>query len=212
MNIAGKKFGRWRVLEPRKIGKSATWLCRCECGLEKVVYQQNLITGKSKSCGCLFREIMAEVNKRQGTHRKTHTRLYRIWSGMKSRCYNNKTCLNFKLYGGKGITVCEEWLDNFIAFYNWSMANGYEEHLTIDRINGNKGYEPDNCRWATHKEQQQNLSTNRKLTIFGETKNITQWVSDNRCTVSRNLLSFRLRKGWNPEVALTQKPKSRRIT
>lgn len=128
------------------------WLCRCECGKEIVVEAYNLKTGHTQSCGCLQREATSVANK---THGKRNTRLYRIWICMKNRCYR-KNHDAYKHYGGRGIKVCDEWLHSFKAFNDWAMANGYRDDLSIDRIDTNKGYSPDNCRWATMAEQNKN--------------------------------------------------------
>jgi len=143
------KFTR---LQPIKvIGKtkknSLIWLCKCDCGKYTKVVADDLRKGSTKSCGCLRRERFL-------THNKSDSRIYHIWSAMKSRCYN-KNNLRYNDYGGRGIKVCKEWKDDFMNFYTWTMANGYEENLSIDRINNDGDYEPNNCRWTTIKEQNQ---------------------------------------------------------
>lgn len=134
-------------------------------------------------------------------HRMCHTRIYQIWNAMKQRCSNPKA-ISYPRYGAKGISVCPEWED-FIGFYNWAMANGYEDHLTIDRIDGNGNYEPSNCRWTTKKEQQNNTSYNRRYTYNGETLTISQWAE--KAEMPRNMLNKRLLRGWDIEKALTTK-------
>lgn len=125
------------------------WLCRCDCGKEVVVPSNKLKSRKSCGCKANRHAIYGEAGK---------TRLYRIWRGMKNRCYQ-PTHNRRKYYGEKGVKMCNEWLNDFMAFYNWAIANGYKDNLTIDRINGDGDYEPSNCRWATYKEQAQNRKT-----------------------------------------------------
>lgn len=137
-------------------------------------------------------------------HGMSHSRLYQIWNGMTQRCSNPKT-ISYKYYGGKGITVCDEWKSCFKTFCEWAMANGYADNLTIDRIDRNGNYEPSNCRWASYKVQQNNTSYNRLLTYCGETHNITQWAEITG--IQRSTLYNRIRRGWNVEKALTKNRK-----
>lgn len=118
---------------------------------------------------------------------------------MKQRCDNPKA-ISYKRYGARGISVCEEWQE-FKPFYDWAMANGYQENLTIDRIDNDGNYEPSNCRWATNKEQQNHTSYNRLYTYKGETLTIAQWAE--KAGISRNMLYKRLLRGWSIEKALT---------
>ena len=144
----------------------------CDCGRETIVAQSSLRSGVTQSCGCLMRELSS---KRATKHGGRKTRLYRIWDNMKSRC-SNPTKGNYKEYGGRGIKVCEEWLHDFAAFRDWALANGYDDALTIDRIDNDKGYSPDNCRWITQAEQNRNQRTNHMVTYHGETKAIREWA------------------------------------
>jgi hypothetical protein len=149
------------------------------------------------SCGCL---------RKAGSHR-THnlsdTRLYRIWGNIKSRCYNTNI-RQYKDYGARGITVCNEWLNSFEVFYEWAMANGYSEELTIDRIDVNGNYEPSNCRWITMKEQSKNRTDNHHLTHNGETKTIAEWSEITG--IHRATIESRLKAGLTIEQALTKAP------
>lgn len=135
-------------------------------------------------------------------HGGRETRLYTIWIGMRERCYT-PSARNYSRYGGKGVTVCAEWLTEFAAFRDWALANGYQSELSIDRIDPTGNYEPENCRWATAKEQQRNKTNNRHITAFGETKVLSEWAEDERCTVSLPTLTGRLNRGWSAERAVS---------
>lgn len=157
-DFTGQRFGRFTVLERVENDKrgNTMWKCRCDCGNIVTVVGYSLKSGRSKSCGCAQIESVVEMNKRcKSTHGKKNTRLYRIWNGMKSRCFN-KNDQDYCNYGGRGITVCEKWRHDFMAFYDWAVANGYDDSLSIDRVNNNGNYEPDNCRWATTSQQNSN--------------------------------------------------------
>ena len=134
-------------------------------------------------------------------HSMCHTRLYHIWNTMKMRCANPKAT-SYKYYGAKGISVCDSWQD-FVGFRDWALSNGYQEDLTIDRIDSNGNYEPSNCRWATRKEQQNNTSYNRLYTYEGETLSITQWAE--KTGIHPNMLYKRLGRGWSIKKAITTK-------
>ena len=136
------------------------------------------------------------------THGKSNTRLYRIYKTMKSRCYNKNREEYFR-YGGRGITICNEWLNDFMGFYNWSMKNGYTDDLTIDRIDNNKGYSPDNCRWVDRKTQCNNTRRNLKLTYKGITHSISHWSE--LLNIDQSVLSHRYYAGWNIEKLLTKR-------
>lgn len=141
----------------------------------------------------------ARINGVNRTHGLSKTRLYTIWAGIKNRCYcsNNK---NYRNYGGRGIEVCDEWKNNFVFFYNWSIKNGYKDNLTIDRIDVNGNYEPNNCRWTTMKEQAHNKRNTRKITIMGETK--TVYEVEKEYKIKAWLLADRYDKGYRDEMLI----------
>lgn len=149
IDLSGKRFGNLVVIsEAYSDKKHLYWNCVCDCGNEKVVSGDSLKQGLTKSCGCLNSQMVSE---RMVKHGESTTRLYHIWTQMIYRC-TNPNATGFKYWGGKGISVCDEWKNDFKSFYDWSMNNGYEEHLTIDRIDPDGNYEPSNCQWVTRSE------------------------------------------------------------
>lgn len=153
IDATGQRFGRLVVVKAAGRNKqgSALWLCRCDCGGLTTVRGSDLRNGSVKSCGCAKVEA---CRARITRHGGGGTRLYDIWKGMRARC-NNPNHKAYPQYGGRGIKICREW-DDFASFREWALANGYREDLTIDRINNDEGYEPNNCRWASYVEQRHN--------------------------------------------------------
>ena len=192
----GMVFGEWTVLEPaRKIEEKRTSgyfsRCRCACGTVRDVRTIDLLRGYSRHCG--------------KKHGGTNTKLHGVWKAMKSRCFNPNRRY-YENYGGRGITVCDEWNKSFQVFQEWATANGYQEGLFIDRIDNSKGYCPENCRWVDRLTNNNNSRKNVFVTAFGETKTLSQWSRDSRCAVNHQALGARIRKGWNPELAITTLP------
>lgn len=172
IDIKGNKYGKLTVIRraenaPKGI---ARWECKCDCGNVVTVRGNNLKSGEVKSCGCLI----GANNKERATHKMSKTRLYRTWAAIKARCYY-KSQPAYKSYGARGIKMCDEWLNSFEAFAEWALSNGYKDDLTIERIDNDKGYAPDNCKWISLGEQANNRRSNIKITYQGETRNLFQW-------------------------------------
>ena len=200
LDLTNQRFGKLKVIkriENKNYGSRSCvqYLCKCDCGNLVKVIAQRLRSGETKSCGCYKKEIVE-------THKQSGTRLYVIWSDMIQRCKNPNNTY-YHIYGGKGICVCEEWT-NFESFYKWAIDNGYNDNLTIDRIDGNGNYEPSNCRWATQKEQQNNKCNNHLIIFNGKTQTMKQWAEE--LGISYTTLSNRINKSkWDIEKALTTK-------
>lgn len=194
LDLTGKIFYGVRVISYNSTNnqKRSCWNCKCSCGKEFVAVGSELIRGKVKGCGCKWKSINSLYK----------SRIYRIHHSMKCRCYNESSS-SFKRYGARGITVCDEWLgkNGFMNFYNWAMNNGYSDNLSIDRIDNDKGYSPDNCRWATPIEQSNNTSTNVKITYNNMTKTLSEWSRE--LNINRKTLYKRLSSGWSIERAFT---------
>lgn len=164
-DLTGQRFGK--LVASKYLGESK-WLCKCDCGNEKIVCAYSLKTENTKSCGCYNTEIATLSNT---THGKSHTRLYNVWLGIKNRCYKQSNKC-YKNYGGRGIIMCDEWKNDFQKFYDWAIKNGYNQfekygNCTIDRINVNGNYEPNNCRWIDNKTQCRNKRTNNIIEYNG---------------------------------------------
>lgn len=193
MNLSGRKFGRLTVISEaeRVLYKERRWLCKCDCGNNKVILQGSLLTGKTKSCGCL----QSETSRRKATkHNLCGTRIYNTYNNMIKRCYHPSQ-KDYEIYSGRGIKVCDEWLNSFSKFVEWALNNGYDDTLTLDRIDVNGNYEPSNCRWVTYKEQMRNTRRTHFVTYNGETLCVTDWAK--KIGVKRERINYYLRKGLN---------------
>lgn len=264
-DLTGQRFGKLvavKDIEHRGNHKPVKWLCKCDCGGERIVDSQRLQRMEVTDCGCVKRNeligmtfgnltvIASHTAEELGLKRKriywecvctcgktiyTHrgrllnpkyktiscgcnsirfhnlsdSPLYSTFYSMHERCYNPKND-HYHNYGGRGISICNEWQKphGFLNFYYWAIKNGYKDGLTIDRINVNGNYEPSNCRWATRKEQQHNLRNNRKATIDGETKLVSEWC--NQYGIHKRTFDERLKRGWSLEDAL-KKPVNKKF-
>lgn len=217
-DLTGQRFGRLVVIkrgQNTKGDNKPTWICQCDCGNIKTIRASGLKGGTS-SCGCLMRERQIEyMHTRKGKlasqykHGLSHSRINGIYRQIKGRCFR-KTNPAFPKYGGRGITICDDWLgDNgFINFYNWSMDNGYADNLTLDRINTDGNYEPSNCRWADWIVQQNNRTNNINITHNGETHTLSEWARLKN--IRYGILLKRYKRGWNPYEMLNY-PKGTRL-
>lgn len=179
-----------------KKGTHKYYNCKCICGTSKVVRINDLRSGNTKSCGCYKSKT---TSKRISTHGMSKTKLYKKWKDMRRRCNNpNRKC--YKNYGGRGIKVCKEWEEDFMNFYNWAMENGYDEDLTIDRVDNDGNYEPNNCRWITRKEQNNNKQQSRYVTINGIAKTLKDWSIESG--LPYDALRRRLDRGWKEDELL----------
>lgn len=197
-DLTGRKFGRLTVLNRTKNDKhdKAQWICQCDCGNKVVVSTGHLKSGHTKSCGCYHKYRASEANK---THGVSHNRICRILYTMIERCQNEKFKY-YKNYGGRGIKVCDEWRNNPQSFVDWSMSHGYEDGLTIDRIDNDGNYEPNNCRWITQKEQLNNTRRNININYNGETHTLKEWSEI--IDIGYDTLRSRIvRKKWPVEKA-----------
>ncbi|MFA6290131.1 MAG: hypothetical protein WC637_00040 [Victivallales bacterium] len=198
-DLTGKRYGRLTVKSrDTNCGKHVKWVCLCDCGNEKTIFAMNLKRGLTTSCGCFRKENIHNPLK----HGLTGTRIYNIYHGMIARCCsiqeNNEA---YPYYRGKGIEVCNEWRSDIKNFYSWAMANGYDESLTIDRIDNDGNYEPSNCRWIPIGEQSKNTSSNHNITFQDETMTMSDWARKKGLKIST--FCARLKKGWSKEEALT---------
>lgn len=208
----GNRYGRLTVIKLEKATKRGRqyWLCKCDCGNEVVKDIGSMRRGKTKSCGCLRKEIIENGNMIK--HGGSRSRLYYVWIDMKNRC--NPSHDSAKYYGARGIRVCDEWLHDFQNFREWAYSNGYDENApygqcTLDRINVNGNYEPSNCRWVDMATQHRNTRRNRYIEIGGETKTIAEWSRTSG--IAERTINTRLSLGWDSKSAVFCEPHQQTI-
>lgn len=198
----GMRFGRLVVVsEAPSVKGRAMWLCQCDCGQIRTVAGSHLRNGNTTSCGCLQKEKTIDNNKARSTHGMCRTHIHRIWLHIKDRCGNEK-CKSYMNYGGRGITICDEWKDDFQTFYDYvsKLPHFEEEGYSIDRINNDGNYEPGNVKWSTTKEQANNKRSNRVLEAFCEKHTVAEWSE--KLGISDKTIMSRLRRGLSAEDAL----------
>lgn len=194
-DLTGERFGRLTVLSrAENRGKQTYWHTVCECGTEKEICAYNMTKGLTKSCGCYAAELTGAMSK---THGMTDTPIYNAWMSMKQRCHK-KTNSAYKYYGARGIKVCDAWLESFEAFL--ADMGEMPEGMSIDRIDVDGDYSPDNCRWATAEEQANNKTNNRFIKANGKTLTAAQW--SRKLDINAHKILRRLRDGWTAERAL----------
>lgn len=208
MSALTEKFGRLTILRDVGIRSGRRHVfCRCECGKTLIVKLNALKTGNKKSCGCLKSEWCSQIGKKNLIHGGTsagRSPEYKLWHSMIQRCEYPRH-ISYRCYGAKGISVCKRWRESFSAFLS-DMGKRPSEVHTIERIDGKKNYEPSNCRWATQKEQQRNRSSNRILVIDGVSRCSAEWLDLSKSRVSKALLNWRLKSGWDARVAVFTPP------
>lgn len=197
-DLTGKRFNKLTVIGRDGAYKSGNvrWLCKCDCGGFTHTTGYLLKSGKVMGCSCISSERMTKQNQKHGGF---GTRLYEVWRQMHRRCYGKET-KSYPLYGGRGITVCNEWKE-FDQFRDWALASGYSDDLTIDRIDVNGNYCPENCRWATDKEQSNNKRNNHLVEYNGEKHTVSEWAD--KYGVDQRTLYARLNnRDWDLKAAL----------
>jgi hypothetical protein len=200
VDLTGRKFGRWTVLgrgpdRPRKHSHRVQWICRCECGAEGLVSSSNLVQGISRSCGCLHIDTIT-------THDMTGSPEHQAWTALKSRCYTRSN-IGYPFYGGRGIKVCARWLHSFESFLS-DMGPRPGPEYSVDRIDPNRDYSPENCRWATRAQQDSNRRSSRLITFNSRTQTVADWARETG--LSKSGLLYRLNAGWSVADALTIPP------
>lgn len=205
-DLSGKKFDRLLVIERApNDGRRTMWKCKCDCGNYINVRAENLKSGNTRSCGCIASELHS---RRLYKHGFSDTRLAHIFNQMKYRCYN-PNCYEYNIYGGRGIKICDEWLNNPATFYQWAVTNGYQEDLSIDRIDTNLGYSPKNCRWVDSYVQANNTRKNIYYDYHGERHTLKEWsriIGINYSTLYNRvrIKNWGIEEAFNPRKRINQ--------
>jgi len=200
IDITGKRVGKLVVIKKIAEGHRGCpqrWLCKCDCGKEKIISKGPLLKGNIKSCGCERKRITKENMTKHG---KRQTNLYMRWLSMKGRCLNPKN-KKFKNYGERGINVCDSWKNDFMSFYDWAVRSGYKKSLSLERIDVNGNYCPENCKWIPMKEQALNKTTTVYLDVFG--KKMTIRDAATFFGIKEKTLRNRHKRGWSDERAVS---------
>lgn len=212
IDLTGKRFGRLVVerriteISPKERNYRTLWQCRCDCGKTVIVWANNLVRGDTRSCGCYKSDL---TSAREREHGMSDTRLYEIWKGMRRRCCDPKRN-SYNNYGARGIFVCDEWDKSFNSFKDWALSSGYKDGMTIDREDNNGPYCPENCKWATMKEQANNRRTSRFIDVFGQHLTISQ--ASEIFGIKSGTIRARLESGWSAEKAVSVHPKHHTCT
>lgn len=203
IDIVGLRFGRLIVM--RRYGtyispagaKHVQWECLCDCGNTTVTTTGRLKSGNTQSCGCLKKERASHANR---THGASGTRLHRIWKGIKARC-SNKNNPQYKDYGGRGISICDAWRQSYDAFRSWAVENGYDDNLTIERMDVNGNYCPENCKWITLQEQQDNRRNTVRITSGDVVRTAKEWAE--ATGIPYNTIRGRFYRGYSTQDVLS---------
>lgn len=211
VDLTNQRIGRLTCTKDvgRSKDGSVLWECVCDCGNKIVATSRNLNRHHTKSCGCLQIDRVVENRTVHGLYHDENgkrAKLYHVWGMMRQRCKNPNNHA-YKDYGGRGISVCNDW-DCYKTFHDWANGNGYKDGLTIDRIDNDGDYEPSNCRWVTISEQQKNTRRNHYFELNGRSQTLTQWSKE--LGIEPHILSTRNRRGWSDERALTQPVRRRK--
>lgn len=204
-NLSGKRFGRLTAKERVIRNRKAYWICDCDCGGVTEVTACNLKSAQIKSCGCLKKEhAWSKYGKRkyiQNPYKPDYKKIYVRWQCIKRRCYDSKFS-SYRHYGGRGIRMCKEWRDNFQNFYDWIVRSGYKDGLTVDRINNDGDYCPENCRLTDYYTQSRNKRSNINITFCGQTHCLKDWAEI--LGISYKTISVRYYRKWPTEKLLKE--------